>query len=79
MGFVKDEHLPALYRAASAFVYPSLYEGFGMPPIEAMACGCPVISSLRGALKEVVGDAALIADPEEVVSMASQLEIFAVE
>jgi glycosyltransferase involved in cell wall biosynthesis len=77
LGFVKDEDLPNLYRAAGAFVYPSLYEGFGMPPIEAMACGCPVISSTRGSLGEVVGDAAAIVDPEEVKSMASALETFA--
>jgi glycosyltransferase involved in cell wall biosynthesis len=78
LGFVEDEQLPALYRAASAFVYPSLYEGFGMPPIEAMACGCPVISSARGSLKEVVGNAALIAEPEDVSSIANQLGTLAV-
>jgi glycosyltransferase involved in cell wall biosynthesis len=78
LGFVEDQRLPALYRAAGAFVYPSLFEGFGMPPIEAMACGCPVISSTRGSLKEVVGDAALTVDPEEVGSIASQLRTFAV-
>jgi glycosyltransferase involved in cell wall biosynthesis len=77
LGFIDDQHLPALYRAAAAFVYPSLYEGFGMPPIEAMACGCPVISSTRGSLKEVVGDAALIVDPEDVSSVAAQLRTFA--
>ena len=73
LGFVPDSQIPDLYRAAEVFVYPSLYEGFGMPPVEAMACGCPVISSSRGALGEVLGDSAAVVDPEEVHSMAKQL------
>ncbi len=77
LGFVPDELLPDLYRAAGVFVYPSLFEGFGMPPIEAMACGCPVISSTRGSLGEVVGDAAVCVDPEDVEALASQLGILA--
>jgi glycosyltransferase involved in cell wall biosynthesis len=63
-GFIPDDDLPLVYSAATVFVFPSLYEGFGLPPLEAMACGCPVICSDRGALPEVVGEAALIAAPE---------------
>jgi len=73
LGFVPDDALPALYQAAGAMVYPSLFEGFGLPPIEAMACGCPVICSTRGALGEVVGTAARIVDPEDVPAMSGAL------
>ena len=69
LGFVSDAVLPDLYRSAGAMVYPSLFEGFGMPPVEAMACGCPVISSAAGSLGEVVADAALIIEPESVASI----------
>jgi len=79
LGFVPDATLPYLYRAAAAFVYPSLYEGFGLPPVEAMACGCPVIASTRGALGEVVGEAAAILEPEEVDSIAEQIKIVATD
>ena len=73
-GHVADEDLAGLYSLARAFVYPSLYEGFGLPCIEAMACGCPVVTSNRGALLEVTGQAAVLADPEDVVSIASAIE-----
>lgn len=73
LGFVPNEDVPVLYRAAEAFVCPSLYEGFGLPPVEAMACGCPVISSGRGALGEVLGSAAVIIDPENIGNMQAQL------
>ena len=79
LGFVDNAELPDLYRAAEVFVYPSLYEGFGMPPVEAMACGCPVICSNRGSLGEVVGDAASIVNPEDVDSIAKQLVLMAVD
>ena len=73
LGFVPDADLPNLYRTAGAMVYPSMFEGFGMPPVEAMACGCPVMSSAAGSLKEVVSDAARIIDPEDVMSIAQAL------
>lgn len=73
LGFVEDAALPSLYRAASAMVYPSLFEGFGLPPVEAMACGSPVISSKSGSLAEVVGKAARIIDPEDVGDIARAL------
>lgn len=73
LGFVPENELPLLYRAADVFVYPSLYEGFGFPPLEAMACGCPVLCSTRGALGEVVGDAAATVEPEDIPALQFQL------
>jgi glycosyltransferase involved in cell wall biosynthesis len=64
-GFVSHETLAALYRLADVFVFPSLYEGFGLPPLEAMASGTPVITSNVSSLPEIVGDAALLIDPRE--------------
>jgi glycosyltransferase involved in cell wall biosynthesis len=72
-GFVPQRDLVALYNLAEVFVLPSLYEGFGFPPLEAMACGCPVIVSNRGSLPEVVGDAALLIDPENPDSLVAAL------
>ncbi len=63
LGFVPQSHLPALYGGARLFVYPSIYEGFGLPVIEAMACGAPVVTSNASTLPEVAGGAALLADP----------------
>ncbi|MFA5974885.1 MAG: glycosyltransferase family 1 protein [Elusimicrobiota bacterium] len=68
------DDLPAIYSAALGFVYPSLYEGFGLPPLEAMACGTPVISSNRASLPEVVGDAACLVDPEDDDAITAALE-----
>jgi glycosyltransferase involved in cell wall biosynthesis len=70
LGFVPIETLRAFDQAASAFVFPSLYEGFGLPPLEAMACGTPVVCSNVSSLPEVVGDAALIVNPENVFDIA---------
>jgi glycosyltransferase involved in cell wall biosynthesis len=72
-GYVADADLPALYSAATLFVYPSLYEGFGLPPLEAMACGTPVLCSNTTSLPEVVGDAALAVDPTEVHSLTQAM------
>jgi glycosyltransferase involved in cell wall biosynthesis len=74
LGQVADTRLPALYRGALAFVFPSLHEGFGLPPLEAMACGTPVVSSLATSLAEVVGDAALAIDPLDIDSIATGID-----
>jgi glycosyltransferase involved in cell wall biosynthesis len=73
LGFVPDEDLPALYGAARALIYPSLHEGFGIPPLEAMACGTPVVTSNRTAIPEVVGDAALVIDPSQPTALLEAL------
>ncbi len=79
LGFVDDATLPALYQATDVFVYPSLFEGFGFPPVEAMACGCPVISSTRGSLAEVVADAARTVEPEQVEDIEAALRDLATD
>jgi glycosyltransferase involved in cell wall biosynthesis len=66
LGFVADGDLPALYRQAAVFAFPSLYEGFGLPPLEAMACGTPVVASTSSSVPEVVDDAGLLVDPLDV-------------
>ncbi len=72
-GAVSKDELVSLYRRASALVFPSLYEGFGLPPVEAMACGCPVAASDAGSLPEVVGDAAALFDPRDPGSIADAI------
>lgn len=72
-GRVAGEDLPALYSAATALVYVPLYEGFGLPPLEAMQCGCPVVCSNNSSLPEVVGDAALIIDPADERGIAEAI------
>jgi glycosyltransferase involved in cell wall biosynthesis len=73
LGYVDDADLPALYSGAKAFVYPSLYEGFGLPPLEAMACGTPVITSNVTSIPEVVGEAALLIDPKSPKQIADAI------
>jgi glycosyltransferase involved in cell wall biosynthesis len=72
-GFVSDQTLAALYRLADVFVFPSLYEGFGLPPLEAMACGAPVVTSNTSSLPEVVGEAAILVDPTDARAIAEGL------
>ena len=74
-GYVLDEELPALYAGAEVFAYPSLYEGFGLPIIEAMAAGAPVLTSNRASMPEVAGDAAVKIDPYQTQSIRDGLEL----
>jgi glycosyltransferase involved in cell wall biosynthesis len=75
LGWVPDQDLPALYSGAFFFVYPSLYEGFGLPALEALACGCPVVVSRASALPEVCGDAALYFNPESAKDIAEKIAL----
>jgi len=72
-GYVPEKDLVLIYNAATVFVYPSLYEGFGLPPLEAMACGTPVVASRAGAIPEVVGDGGLLVSPLDVDELASAI------
>jgi glycosyltransferase involved in cell wall biosynthesis len=72
-GYLNDDDLGALYSSCRAFIYPSLYEGFGLPPLEAMACGAPVIASRVQALAETLADAAVLVDPLDVESLAQAI------
>jgi glycosyltransferase involved in cell wall biosynthesis len=73
-GFVDEEDHPHFYRQAQIMVYPSFYEGFGLPILEAMACGCPVITSGVSSMPEVAGDAAVLIDPGDVDSIAAAMK-----
>ena len=75
LGYVPDDQLAVLYRLAAVFVFPSLYEGFGLPPLEAMASGTPVVVSNVSSLPEVVGDAAVLVDPHDVDSIVDGLRL----
>jgi glycosyltransferase involved in cell wall biosynthesis len=79
VGYVSDEQLPALYRHATAMVYPSLFEGFGMPPVEAMACNCPVICSDAGALAEIAAPGACVINAMNSVEIAEALRRVSLE
>lgn len=72
-GFVPVEHLPYFYRGASVFVYPSFYEGFGLPPLESMACGTPTIAANTSSIPEVVGKSALLFNPHDTIDLAEQM------
>ncbi len=74
LGRVTDEELVKYYSNAIAFIFPSLYEGFGIPTIEAQACGCPVIASDRSALPEILGDSAILCDPFDIENISKSME-----
>lgn len=73
--FIEEEHLPAVYASTELFVYPSTYEGFGLPPLEALACGTPVVVARSSSLPEVVGDNAIFTNPYDFKAIASALEL----
>ncbi len=73
LGYVENEDMPALYNLADAYVYPSLYEGFGLPVLEAMQCGCPVVASNATSIPEVAGDAAILVNPLDTNALADAI------
>lgn len=74
-GYVKQADAPILLRGAKVFLFPSIYEGFGMPPLEAMACGTPVLASNTASLPEVVGDAGILVDPFSIESIQQGMKL----
>ncbi|HET8551271.1 MAG TPA: glycosyltransferase family 1 protein, partial [Gammaproteobacteria bacterium] len=73
LGYLSDDELPQVYAGSCMLVYPSIYEGFGLPPLEAMACGVPVIASNRASLPEVVGDAGILVEPYDIDAIAEAI------
>jgi len=74
LGYMPEETLAVMYRLAGVFVFPSLYEGFGLPPLEAMASGTPVVTSNVSSLPEVAGDAAVLVDPYDALAIADGID-----
>jgi glycosyltransferase involved in cell wall biosynthesis len=75
LGFVKDSELPSIYKNAECLIFPSVYEGFGLPPLEAMICGCPVLASNSASIPEVCGDAALYFDPFNTTELVEKMTL----
>ncbi len=75
-GYIPDLDLPALYRSAMCLVYPSFYEGFGIPIVEAMACGCPVVTSNNSSMQEIAGSAAIMIDPNNINEITESMVIY---
>ena len=73
IGYVEHEDMPVLYNLAKAYVYPSLYEGFGLPVLEAMKCGCPVVASNATSIPEVAGDAAILINPLDTKALSEAI------
>ncbi|MCP4614625.1 MAG: glycosyltransferase family 4 protein [Planctomycetes bacterium] len=73
LGYVESEDMPVLYNLAGAYIYPSIYEGFGLPVLEAMQCGCPVVASNATSIPEVAGDAAVLVDPLDTTAIAESI------
>ena len=75
LGYVPDEDVAPLYGGALGMLFATLYEGFGIPVVEAFACGCPVLGGTEGSVPEIAGGAALLADPKDEAAIAAQIEV----